>query len=262
MSNSVLCKTGSTSYFLALDTTRIFAQGLVVKNIQMYNTIDRTLYLYAGTPYVSLINARIGTTTAPGTNNTIGISSSGSTLTVLRSWLSGGASNMPIVTVSSGLSGVVQSYKSTLFTHGDGLYIRGTGGSFTCINTVFDNFPSKGIVIYSGVDVQPTIKNCIFNGQVGSNSISDNSGQTENAVDYNCYKTANTNVTDGGHSLSVGTNPLFVNSSAFNYKLLPGSPCINVGLTSALPDTDFEGKVWISPDIGAYAFRSTGFFGF
>jgi hypothetical protein len=63
------------------------------------------------------------------------------------------------------------------------------------------------------------------------------------------------------------TDPKFLNLSGLyntntDFKLKPGSPCINTGLLSALPATDFNGKVWISPDIGAYAFRNTDFFGF
>jgi hypothetical protein len=65
----------------------------------------------------------------------------------------------------------------------------------------------------------------------------------------------------------VMANPKYTNGSgayslAADFKLLPGSPCINTGLVGALPATDYEGKVWISPDIGAYAFRNTGFFSF
>jgi hypothetical protein len=51
-------------------------------------------------------------------------------------------------------------------------------------------------------------------------------------------------------------------TSYHDFHIKPGSPCINTGVLASLPTKDAENKVWISTDMGAYAFRNTGFIRF
>lgn len=57
-----------------------------------------------------------------------------------------------------------------------------------------------------------------------------------------------------------GLDPLFVDPIFFNYRLKPGSPCINKGVTGTdVPPTDLDGNPRVGPpDQGCYEFQTVG----
>jgi hypothetical protein len=170
------------------------------------------------------------------------------------------------------------------------VYCKGAGGVSIYNNSIY--FGAGWSQSYYGIEITQngagqTAPNCLVKNNIIYDAATSgsclaliyvgNDGSDVGFVsDYNCLKrvTGTTIGNIGGadktwaqwillqDANSKNANPLFTNTGAGNFRLLPGSPCINVGLAAALPATDYEGKVWISPDIGAYAFRSTGFFGF
>ena len=82
----------------------------------------------------------------------------------------------------------------------------------------------------------------------------------ETVIDYNCYFTRS-GETPGKNSIIA--DPLFEDVAKHNFRLLPGSPCIDAGVTLPGVARDFEGTELYSggeenadslPDIGAFEF--------
>jgi len=65
------------------------------------------------------------------------------------------------------------------------------------------------------------------------------------------------NIEDGdflGESGNISTDPLFLDPDHYNYRLQPGSPCIDSGTSEEAPLEDFEGDFRVFPDMGADEF--------
>ncbi|MDF7825045.1 choice-of-anchor Q domain-containing protein [Pontiellaceae bacterium B12227] len=116
----------------------------------------------------------------------------------------------------------------------------------TLINcTLVSNSANNGGGCYAG-----TYINSIVRANSATNSGDNFSGSP--SFSYSC-----TTPHPGGDN-NVDTNPQFINASAGNYRLLPASPCIDVGNNSdAAGSTDLEGNPRImggTIDMGAYEF--------
>ncbi|MGE5457298.1 MAG: hypothetical protein ACM3RX_02985, partial [Methanococcaceae archaeon] len=126
-----------------------------------------------------------------------------------------------------------------------------TGELLTVLNCTFSNIKSWGISFGAAYNTQPVIKNNIFLCENGC--ISDISGQVETGIDYNLYNKANSNITDGGHSLAVGTDPLFVDAENGDFNLKSNSPCRRKGVYISTLLYDIVNRNRRNPPaIGAY----------
>ena len=135
----------------------------------------------------------------------------------------------------------------------DGLIIRNGNASSEGGGAIFNSKAS------------PRITNCIFWGgsTAGAPSEIENGSGAAPAVTY-C------NV-QGGYpgAGNINANPLFQNASAGNFRLQPGSPCIDHGTNDALLlEYDLEGNPRVFDknndgnaivDMGAYEYRPAGF---
>ncbi|HLN18786.1 MAG TPA: choice-of-anchor Q domain-containing protein, partial [Patescibacteria group bacterium] len=126
-------------------------------------------------------------------------------------------------------------------------------------NNVFDGAENFGVWIEANTGAeQPLIKNNIFIN-TGTNSLKDSASISETGVDYNIYDKALSAVTDGGHSLAIGVDPLFIDAANGNFRLQLSSPAIDHGTSVGLT-SDFLGTVvpqGSAPDMGAYEYDAT-----
>jgi len=143
---------------------------------------------------------------------------------------------------------------------GGGMY-NGSFSSPTLSNCTFaDNeTDSDGGGMYNYYNSSPTVTNCIFWG---------NSSLQIDNYDGTCLPVVNYSCVHGGYAGTGNTsqNPLFADSSVGNFRLWPGSPCIDAGDDDAVPagvTTDLDGRDriadgdcdgWAIVDMGAYEF--------
>jgi len=142
--------------------------------------------------------------------------------------------------------------------YGGGILL-GSGDGNTAHNNLVHN-SSRGIrVAYLGAPNTTIYNNTVYgNAQSGLSLRSDVSGAVfkNNIV----YSNGSTNVEDLGtgtifnHNL-IGTNPLFANAAAGDFRLQSGSPAIDAGISVNSVTTDIAGTLrpqGIAYDIGAY----------
>lgn len=101
---------------------------------------------------------------------------------------------------------------------------------------------------YAGAPVGAYVTNCIVRGNVGDNLT--DWGVSPISASYS-------NIQGGYAGVgNIDADPLFVNAAADDYQLLPGSPCVNTGLNSAVTTaTDLNGNLRIlggTVDMGAF----------
>jgi hypothetical protein len=141
-------------------------------------------------------------------------------------------------------------------------------GIFLLNNTILDNNASEGSEIDAGVFAGQALENNIIVGQSGTaavycaniNNVVPPVFTTNDVFNSNgsAYGSSCGTATGTGGNISV--DPLFVNPSAGNFHLQPGSPAINAGTTGVaqLPATDFAGNsriVGTTIDLGAYEYQ-------
>ncbi len=122
---------------------------------------------------------------------------------------------------------------NTANSDGGGLHMQ--NGDLTLTNcTVTDNTADSGDGLYASSQdggSTGTVTNCIFwansNQEIGGTT----TGYTVTYSDI-----------DGGFSGTgnINDNPLFADAGGGDLRLLPGSPCIDVGNNDALPDDDYD----------------------
>jgi hypothetical protein len=152
---------------------------------------------------------------------------------------------------------------------GGGIYIAGTVGEIVN-NTIADNLASRGIGIFIAIFDYLTKyhNNIIVAGDLSASIFDCDIGVVpfleppvfRNNNFVGAFEHCPTPLGSGGN---VNVDPLFVNRSAGDYHLRPGSPLIDAGDNSApdLPTTDLDGKPRIQDgngdgipvvDMGAY----------
>lgn len=229
---------------------------LIAKNLKLWSPSTKSVSVGAGGGAV-FNNCTLGDTNS--SNPVLTVNPSGIT-TVNDCLLVGNTTGGDIVSgggFSANYSVFVNGYRS----------IYGTDGSLgvSLINNTFYGYTYRALEIPADMTVQAVIKNNIMIGNpITVYPIVDYSGLTETGVDYNWYSHANSNVTDGGHSIT-GTDPKFTNAAGDDFSLLSNSPVIGaaVNLCSTLVTaTDVAGNpvcgggAYVgegsAPSIGAY----------
>jgi len=134
----------------------------------------------------------------------------------------------------------------------DGVYVSGTGASLQSLNSIFlggstalrysgaaavalrntdfIGYTNLGVEIDPGAVSGPTIRDCIFSA-AGGYAVRDDAGLSETGIDYNLYPASGVDpsVTEGGHSLPNGDDPIFVDAANGDYHLDSCSPAVDSG---------------------------------
>ena len=93
------------------------------------------------------------------------------------------------------------------------------------------------------------VNNILFNP--GGQSINYLSQPDGTVIDFNCYRVRH-GATPGANSIQA--DPRFVDAAGKNFRLLPGSPCIDSGMVIGPGVKDLDGRAGVRPDIGAFEF--------
>ncbi|KAA5533161.1 T9SS type A sorting domain-containing protein [Taibaiella lutea] len=121
--------------------------------------------------------------------------------------------------------------------------------------TFFGNFSFAG-------GNTPTIFNASSNAVINNSIIWGNDGGVSGSAQTRYSLIQGTPADSSNHNIAGNTNPLFVDTSAANFKLATASPCINSGHNAFLPqgiNMDLAGVSRIfgnTVDMGAYEFES------
>ncbi|MGB4774211.1 MAG: choice-of-anchor Q domain-containing protein, partial [Daejeonella sp.] len=173
-----------------------------------------------------------------------------------------GGGIMHLSTISSSLT-IINNvfYNNSAIGNGGGIYsfTQNGGPSLSIINSTFNSntagAANGGGAIFNNGST-PAISNSIVYGNT-ANGVANNLDGTNAVVSYSLIETGN--YTNGGNNLPGGTNPMFVNSSAGDLRLKPGSAAINKGDNTKVPaapdNIDITGKLRIlnnQVDMGAY----------
>jgi hypothetical protein len=150
-----------------------------------------------------------------------------------------------------------------------------SGGGATAHSDLFNCLAATNSAILGGGIYSGTMVNCT----VVNNSASDQGGGTYRVTATNSIVLLNTAPTGWNHhdssfaytmatplaagpgNMEQGAGPLFVQSTAGNFRLANGSAAVNAGLNSAVPagDVDLDGRPRIdgsAVDFGAYELQS------
>jgi hypothetical protein len=125
------------------------------------------------------------------------------------------------------------------------------GIDFSLKNCTLYGIENTGVLFGPAWNTVPVIKNCIFS--CGEVPVKDLSGLTGTDIDYNLYNKPLSNIVDGGHSLDIGIDPLFVDAASWDFNLKSNSPCVMKGINLSDVAYDFAGNERKNPPcIGAY----------
>jgi hypothetical protein len=245
-------------YILASRVPNTTTTPIIFKNMHIYNprnTDNLSAVLTNADSFVEFHKCKIGDVTQDdGIVFSVGSASALASLKIKQCYITMNPISAGFANIAYGSFGssVVEIENSIIINGALPVYLRYAGSTLILKNCTFYDYTSRAVSVLSGVDQQPTIKNCIFLGKAGSVPIYDSSGLTEDAVDYNCYNLNNGNVTDGGHSLVVGTNPLIRNAADGDFRLKDSSPCKKAGVDLSITNDILDHQRATLPSIGAY----------
>lgn len=134
-------------------------------------------------------------------------------------------------------------------------------------NTFSGNFAQLGAGIAGFTDGDPesvaniNLQNNIFHNEDGDNYALEDG--EPNLVSLGGNLVTDDTMEDfltATNDMSDGEDPMFVDPDEFNFKLLDGSPAINIGIAAGAPTEDIDGKDRImEPEAGAYEFDPADF---
>jgi parallel beta-helix repeat protein len=157
---------------------------------------------------------------------------------------------------------------------GGGIYLQGTTAPLIVSNTVALNnviAVPQGSAVYTNIDANPEFYNNLMIGAPAQNAVFCDPSttpvfQNNDAFSAGAPAFQGSCAGEAGLSGNISTQPLFFNTAQNNFRLLAGSPGIDIGLNSALglANTDLDGlprivdgsghKTFIV-DMGAYEFQ-------
>jgi hypothetical protein len=134
----------------------------------------------------------------------------------------------------------------------------------------YGNSVTPGVSSYGGATLGCVLNNCTLVGNSADNGAGDAFSVLNNCIVYynngagGSYYSSTLNYScttpDPGGSCNITNAPLFLDQVNGNYRLQPGSPCINAGRNARAPSgPDLDGNPRIvggTVDIGAYEFQS------
>ncbi|BCJ94211.1 sugar hydrolase [Anaerocolumna cellulosilytica] len=139
---------------------------------------------------------------------------------------------------------------------GSGIYLdNGSKGYIVHHNVVWGNY--TGIRLNTPSNFNLIYNNTTYsNGNVGYWGRDFASDMYGDRIFNNIFTTSFTlpGIQTGGNNITEGTNPIFVNPSAYNFRLRPNSPAIDAGVV--IPGIT-DGFIGLAPDIGAYEYGGT-----
>jgi len=136
------------------------------------------------------------------------------------------------------------------------------GGLYRCQNAIHNNTIAGNVAVHDGGGAYDCrgIENCVIWDNRGTNGAQLHASSEPT---YSCIQDW-----DGGGEGNIAGDPQFAGADGNNFRLLPGSPCIDEGNNSALnsPGLDRDGNLRIAfgthsltVDMGAYEHRSRPF---
>jgi hypothetical protein len=251
--------TGST-YGIRIEAARTLtnaATPLILKDLEISVTADggssHTNYTINNLDsYVKTIGCRIGSA-ANDDSPLVMLGGEGAKYVSVNSIHDAGniASNYKEIVRPEAINTSISLINCIILNAHNGIVSNYPGIDLKLVNCTMHGIENSAIILQPGSDKQPVIKNCILS--CNGAPVADYAGITENSVDYNLYSRPNANVTDGGHSLPVGTDPMFIDEENGDFNLSSHSPCKMTGLYIVEVPFDFEHNVRYNPPcMGAF----------
>jgi hypothetical protein len=233
------------AYAISLESSRTLTNAntpLILKDLDIYITVDGGLnhsnyVLQNIDSYIKTIRCRIGNS-ANDDSPLVNLNSPGAKYVSENSiYVANSASSIYKNIIRAGATNPVYHLQNCIILNGyDAFDNNFPGIDLELENCTLYGIEHDGLITGSTFNTQPFIKNCIFS--CGEAPLKDLAGLTETAIDYNLYNKANINVTDCGHNLQIGTDPMFLDAANRNFELKSNSPCAMIGIS--LPDVSYD----------------------